>query len=244
MHYHQYDRSRFFGVVPTMPMPLHLLKNADISLAEIRKQFEDYELLVLRDTMEVLKMQVCDKAVYTCNCIPLTDEIIKSVPIKAISVDMVRSERINHISAGDYKFYLDLAPKDYFASRERFDALSSYNWEGSETHLNVTTLATISLRDALKTCYIKVICNMEYYFQRPDQLEKDLGRPLERGFDLKRLDRELFSKLSIQIFGKCDDDRNNDITLTNFRILEYDGNDLYATAERGNNYYIFHFLTS
>ncbi|KAL7673591.1 hypothetical protein ACOME3_008444 [Neoechinorhynchus agilis] len=224
------------------------IENVDTALAEIRKQFEDHELMVIDDTICVLAMD--ESGVFTCNCIPLTDEIIKSVPIGETSVDKVRTRKINQGGPDEYAFSLNLAPKDYFGSRERLDTLVAYEWELEDpvAPLNgfnkVPTFTRISFRDALKACRVEPTCNMEYYFQRPARLEKDLGRPLQRVFDVKELERELFYKLNIQLFGKCDDDRNNDLMLTNFRILFSDGNDLYATAERGNNYYIFYFITS
>jgi len=118
------------------------------------------------------------------------------------------------------------------------------------------------IEEAFDAAKIKrVSFDFDYYLAHLDELERDLGPPIDKDHvqtapkeELKQLSDELFYRLMCQIFGgplDLDDNKNQNqasgkgkkCMLTDFRMLSEDGNATHITAKRGQFYFIFSFIS-
>ncbi|XP_018007225.1 uncharacterized protein LOC108665023 [Hyalella azteca] len=166
----------------------------------------------------------------------------------------VLNPKLKASSFGDYYCALMFMPSRYFESREKLDYLYSHVWHGDSSfdpNEPVETIEKIPFEEALKLLTVTLSCNMEYYLANWDEMEKDLGRkldsfnPEDESFT-KGLERELFYNQVIKIIGESEDDDKAtfSVMLKDFRALFLEGNDNFATARRGDNYLLFHHVTS
>ena len=222
-------------------------KSEKTSCLEIQRKFETFKYLVLDDTTCVL--EVSYSGVYVHKDGPLNQDVVKSLSGRRWNTDKVLCQKFKGSSSGgEYKFFLKLVPTNFFESREKLDALLSEEWRFDEPSDNllpsIETVERISFKEALKLFRVKLSCNMEYFLENRTQLGTDLGRALDGEFDVKQVKDELFLKLVFNIFGPEEDDEDGQVSFKNFRQLHYDGNDMYGTAQRGDCYFVFHYLTS
>ena len=158
-------------------------------------------------------------------------------------------------SYGEFNFMVELINTNYFDSRAKFDDVFE---KGSSKDPSVTMIECISLEEVLKLMEVEFSCNMDYYLSNKEEMEKDLGRQLEKlditNKDLmKQLDSELLYNQVMKIFGQesvddsaieqssGDETRQKFLNFREFHLLYSDGNYKIATARRGDYYVRFLF---
>lgn len=157
----------------------------------------------------------------------------------------VRCEKFKAKSYGDFLFNIRVISMKRFESREEFyEAVVPTNRRDSTTNINEH--AIISIEDAIKLLNVKIECNMSYYLNNRDELEKDLKRQVsedELSTASCKIEQELFFNLMCKLFGserKDGDERS--FMLKEFRVITRDGNYAVATAIRDDNYVILTYI--
>lgn len=165
--------------------------------------------------------------------------------------DRVITPKLKGSSYGGYYFDIGMISTKYFESKEKLDSLYANEcWSDAEPGDSETPIQKekISLDEAVKLLTVTISCSMDYYLANRDEMEKDLGKKVD-SLDLNdknvltQLEKELLYNQMTTIFGD-DNDENGEIILTDFHILFLDGNHAFATARRGNFYWIFYYCTS
>ena len=161
-------------------------------------------------------------------------------------------------SYGDWEMGISVISTIYFDDRHSLDKFYCRFFDEYEE------FGTISIRDAIYECGVEISCNMDFYLKHPTEIELDLNRSVDvclikdDAEAMQRLEEELFYNLMCSLFGEdVDDDYlekekngENDgkfkkvCTVKEFAILYKDGNDVYATGKRGDNYLLFRYGTS
>lgn len=166
--------------------------------------------------------------------------------------DKVLTPKLKASSYGDYCLTIGMIDAKYFESREKLDFLYAQEWRCSgrcDPDRPVTTFERISFEEALKFLTVTLSCDMDFYLGNRDEMEKDLGRKLDN-LDLnnnnvmKQLEEELFYYQTIKICGVNEEDEKPAVILRDFRRLYANGNEWFATAIRGEHYFIFYYVTS
>lgn len=182
----------------------------------------------------------------------LNQDLIESQKSMNWSRDKVIAPKLIGSSYGEYYLHIQLIRTEYFESKERLDSLYEKEcWRGVDPEDSDPPLKRekASLEEALELLTVTISCNIKYYLANRGEMEKDLGRKLD-SLDLNdknvltQLEGELLYNQLISIFGESDDDIGGAIILTDFHILYSDGNYKFATAKRGNYYWIFYYETS
>ena len=161
----------------------------------------------------------------------------------------IPTEKLRATSFGDWLCEVRTINSKYFATREKFDDLFISKSERKTRH-DWVSANRISIRRALEKIGAKIRCNMDYYLNHQNELENDLDRKIDLSIELKKenrkkLEKELFYKLMCKLFGnEGSSEAENDqkqFMLNDLRLLSFDGNDLFASAKRGNYYFLFYY---
>ena len=182
----------------------------------------------------------------------LQQDIIKSQEFINWLGNRVLIPKLKGSSYGDFYLDIGLIGTQYFESREKLDSLYANEWSDEDDDPDDSEppfmRERISLKEALELLTVTISSNMDYYLANRAEMEKDLGKKLD-SLDLsdesvlKQLEGQLFDNQMTKIFGEeeCD---GVAVILTDFHLLFRDGNSAYATAKRGNYYWIFLYNTS
>lgn len=169
---------------------------------------------------------------------------------------IIQTKKLKTTSYGDYMLLIDLINTKYFNSREELDVLVPSDVIGMNINKKEIITKQISFEEALKLLTVSISCDIEYYLENLKELENDLGRKVENTIGeeaVKNLEKELLYNIGLKIFGKedfgCDDGfyekfGEKSIMFTDFHLLCKTGNNIIATAKRGNYYVIFDYRTS
>jgi hypothetical protein len=157
-------------------------------------------------------------------------------------------------SYGDWYFEIRCIKTEHFESREKLDSLYIEESE-REGDRECHNAQRTSLQKAMQVLDVDLSCNMEYYLNHRDQIEHDLNRQIDFNHELDsaenhtRLEQELLFKLLCRLFVPDDISNEDDISgiskyekafmLDDFRLLSSDGNDYFATAQRGDYFILF-----
>ena len=169
----------------------------------------------------------------------------------------IRTKKLKASSFGDWQFHIEMINKKYFENRDQFDNEVTCN-KKSDYSDECAMIERISIKKAIKLCHVDFSINMKYYLKNLDELKKDLKRDISNinlndKLSVKELEDELFYNLMCELFGDSEADDaikpENDgsiyektYVLKNFRIIFFDGNTMWATAERGDYYLIIFFV--
>jgi hypothetical protein len=153
----------------------------------------------------------------------------------------------------DAQLTIGIISVKHFASRNELDEIYLKSINKKEYSKKIEK---ISINKAFELLDVDVSCNIGYYFNNRQELEKDLNRKVNES-ELKegKLEQELFYKLMCKWFGNeiesFDDissDENKDdkvygkaYMLKDFRVY-YSTNYSYATAQRDEYYLIFEYV--
>ncbi len=152
-------------------------------------------------------------------------------------------ENLKGFGHGDFTFLIGFIKSQHFESRSQFDDLCSKMWQSSRPEDNyvksIENQAVISLEQIFQHFKVDLKCDLQFYSMHPEELTRDLGRPSN---DLQGSENELYTKVVTKLFSL--EDTEQVLTFKEFRPLYHDGNDTYASAERGPNYFIFYHVTS
>jgi hypothetical protein len=178
--------------------------------------------------------------------------------------DLVLTKKLKAVSCGDWQFHLGMINKIHFESRDKFDSLLRQKYEITKSNEEVKNIEQITIQNALKQHFgIKFSINMDYYLQKKNKIETELNHKVS-DFDLKdddfarkRIEQELFYKQMCSIIGVMEDDdgrivvsKDEDIIyeksfiLKDFRLLADICGRLHATAQRGNYFLVFFYVSS
>ena len=181
----------------------------------------------------------------------LQQDIIKSQEFINWEDNRVLIPKLKGSSYGAFYLDIGLIGTQYFKSREKLDSLYANEWSDADDSDDSGPLfmrERISLKEALELLEVTISSNMDYYLANRAEMEKDLGKKLD-SLDLsdesvlKQLEGQLFDNQMTKIFGEEEGD-GGAVILTDFHLLYRDGNSAYATAKRGNYYWIFLYNTS
>jgi hypothetical protein len=147
--------------------------------------------------------------------------------------------------------------QSYFESRESLEE-AIIEERKREKRSECIEAPKISFKDALKAMKVDLSCNMEYYLANLNELEADLNRPIDINviiddkLEMRKLEQELFYKNLCKILSDGEESKDDKVEkdgdyvktfmITDFRIFHFDGNNMYATAKRGNYYLVFIFV--
>ena len=165
-------------------------------------------------------------------------------------MQMSITDKLKLDASGEWDFSVSMIHSAYFDSREEMDL---FFCPESERQIcsdmeQYKQKENISINEAFEVSKLEVVsANLDYYSKHPDELRKDLGRDIVENIiiDEKLMD-ELFYNQMCKIFGgplPSDGDANDrKFMLTDFHLLEYDGNSVSATAQRDQFYVYFSFV--
>ena len=220
----------------------------------IREKFET-SVYTLSNVPEVVRMS--HEGIFVNEHVPYPDLISDTNAILATNRN-VQSRKLKATSGGDWDFAVCSVKKSFFKSRQALDEMM-VNKELFEKAQQCIQAARMSIKEAMQRMFVECSCDMDYYLANRGELEADLGRQLAVDFDtsdgqaVQKLEQELFYVNMCKIFGpESDDDRievgaladvsyDKSFMLTDFNILAFNGNDMYATAIRGDYYLLFYF---
>jgi hypothetical protein len=156
----------------------------------------------------------------------------------------------------DSEFSIGIIKIEHFDSREYFDHL----FYESNVERKIKYYNKISINKAFELLDVEISCDMDYYLENQNEIEKDLNRKVEKkelGENNLRikLEQELFYVQMLNLFGNDEvddsfDNVNQDTLVTNDYFYEKVLNlkDFYihtkmnehlATAQRGKYYLTF-----
>ncbi|CAF0736543.1 unnamed protein product [Brachionus calyciflorus] len=183
--------------------------------------------------------------------------------LEEMNKDMFESSKIkiDIESYGDL-FVSNVIDAKYFDSREEFDHfyvedpfIFSHQFEKKSSYF-----PTISFDDILNLIELTIFIDLEYYKTKNDELEKDIGRKLDKKLvemteeELELLEEELFYKLMCKLYGPEPNGESDDvqeekcyskkIIFKDFRVLSEHEYKVLATARRGDRYFTFEYITS
>ena len=135
---------------------------------------------------------------------------------------------------GDYAVWISWSSTKHFQSREKMDAMfvqaSEYDYDPA-----ISTRESVSLEEALDSFDVTLFCNWKYFEDNPDEQRKlPAGDP----------EQQKAAILKTELAKLFQQDTVAEIMFNDFRILHEDGNDTFATAQRGDKYFMFRFGTS
>jgi hypothetical protein len=155
----------------------------------------------------------------------------------------------------DAQLKIGIISVKHFESRKELDGiyLKSINQEAYSKQID-----KISINKAFELLDVNVSCNMEYYSNNREELEKDLKRKVTNECELKeeKLEQELFYNLMCKWFGNESESSFDSISkseIMNDKVYEksymlqefcvhFSTNYYYATAQRENYYLIFEYV--
>lgn len=160
-------------------------------------------------------------------------------------------------STGEWEADISIIRKDFFKSRSQMNELFGDNIKDED---NQQFIERLTLQQACKLIKVKLKSNIDYYLNNNKlELEKDLNRQVKDNevFNVnlrKKLEHELFYKQMCTLFDTCLNDDlqkpNEDSTLyersfilNDFHVLVNDCYTIQATAQRGDYYFLFNYLT-
>ena len=207
-----------------------------------------------------------EKGIYELEAIPYIIEIrggnvkinkyapypneIKSLESSYFNSDLIETNKL--ISPyRDSEFSVGTISTEHFESREKLDSLflKYVNKPFSQNY------EKISIDEAFQMLNVDVSCNMEYYLDHKEEIEKDLDRKVDESelINVNKLEQELFYNQMLKLFGTEDVPESFDESLNkeepnyekacmlkDFHIL-CEENFHYATAQRGNHYLVFEY---
>lgn len=229
-------------------------------IEEIRSKFENHEYLISK-VPELLTIDNDGVRIHQEAPNPNIIEIIEqkkkglevkpNIPTPKLRAFFGSNTDLNY----DSDACVQKVPKAFFKSRETLDELNIQK-KLRKVDSSCTSSSRISMREALQSIFIHCSCDMEYYLANRNELEADLGRQFGQieiinQQEIDKLEQELFYINMCKIFGpeivndKILENEQKDklyeksYMLENFSILSYNGNTIYATAERGEDYLLF-----
>jgi len=222
---------------------------------DIKLQFESGKLKLIKEVQFIIQMDC--SGVYTRPQGPAPNGEIQSIQVDKKQWGKARqlSEKLKGHGYGDYELSIGIISNKYFESRDKFDYLYSDMWlekserESSEIIKPLKVIKEISFEKALLEIFkVTLSCNMDYFSQHRHIVEQDLERrvteeDLEDGKLMNELQADLLHCQLVKLIGPDDQDSDS-VTLKDFRKLYSDGNFVYASAQRGEYFYIFYFVTS
>ena len=113
--------------------------------------------------------------------------------------------RVN--SYGDWEMKVCAIDKHLFENRHELDVLFLQHSGQDVDESEFESWERISMRRAIARCRVEITCNMDYYFENPNELEADLGRKVnlesvkEDAYATRLLEQELFYKHMCKLFG-------------------------------------------
>ena len=189
-------------------------------------------------------MSIDNSVVFVNKYAPRPNEI-DSLEKFDIEDDLVKTEKFFTDSWGDWELTIGMISASHFESREKFDEMVK-----KESY--VKNFDSISIQKALEYIYVTLTPNMDYYINNWNELENELKRTVYHS-ELKdeHLKNELFYRQMCNLFGESDDDittiqdgiPEREFILKDFRYVSFP-NFIYATAQRGNFYLKFAYVTS
>jgi hypothetical protein len=166
------------------------------------------------------------------------------------------TNKLKATSAGEWEADISIIRRDCFSSRSQLNELFGDNIKDED---NQQVIERITLQQACKLIKVKLKSNFDYYTQNKLELEKDLSRQVleKEVIDVylrKKLENELFYKQMCTLFDSYSNDDsykpNGDnslyersFILNDFHILVNDCYTIQATAQRGDYYFLFDYLT-
>lgn len=223
----------------------------------LKEKIEKYEFL-LDDAPIILDMN--EREVFVNKEAPNPNELASFEDYNSYwEGARVLTQKLKVESYGSWELGIAAINAKYFENRQALDRiyLSQY---GTEADIN--QIGKIPIQYAISCCRVEISCNMKFYLDHPNEIEKDLNRSVDictikDDIDaLKRLEDELFYNQMCRLFGDDDGDiledendqnKNNDkfnkvCTIKEFAILFIDGNCVFATGRRGDNYLLFSYV--
>lgn len=165
-------------------------------------------------------------------------------------MQMSITDKLKLDASGEWDFSVSMIHSNYFDSREEMDLFFCPESE-RQIYSDMEEYKhkeKISINEAFEVSRLEVVsANLDYYSKHPDELRNDLGRDIAENITIdEKLMDELFYKQMCKIFGgplPSDGDANDrKFMLSDFHLLEYDGNSVSATAQRGQFYVYFSFV--
>ena len=165
-------------------------------------------------------------------------------------MQMSITDKLKLDASGEWDFSVRMIHSAYFDSREEMDLFFCPESERLifSDMKQYKHKENISIDEAFKVSRLEVVsANLDYYSKHLNELRKDLGRDIAENIiiDEKLMD-ELFYNQMCKIFGGPlpSDGNANDrkFMLSDFHLLEYDGNSVSATAQRDQFYVYFSFV--
>lgn len=167
----------------------------------------------------------------------------------------VLTQKLKVDSYGSWELGIAVINTKHFENRQTLDRLFFAQYE---IEPEIKQYGKISIQEAIEMCQVEIGCNMDFYLQNPNEIEKDLNRSVDicsikdNIEALKRLEDELFYNQMCSLFGDDVDDFENDqdessdkfnkvCTVKEFAIFIRDGNSVFATGRRGDFYLLFSF---
>jgi hypothetical protein len=208
-----------------------------------------------------LSMDDSNVIAYKYNSTQISIDDIEKSDYEKIPINKLKANRVS-----SWDFSITKISCDYFDSKDELDQLFI------EEELELVgvppicgkTIERISIENVLKQFEIDFSCNMSYYLDHQDEIEKDLKRKIDLNSkmnnetELKRLEQELFYNQMCELLGENEDDYiqkdekalmgseemlyEKAYILRNFRMLFDDGDKMFGTARRGNFYFLFYYI--
>jgi len=221
---------------------------------DIKLQFERGQLELIKEVQFIIQMDC--SGVYTRPHGPAPNGEIQSIQDDKMQWRKARqlSEKLKGCGPGDYDLSVGIISKKYFESRNKFDYLYSDMWLEESERESLEIIQPLKVMDEVpfekalsEAFHITLSCNMDYFSQHRHIIEQDLERKvteddLQDGVLSNELQADLLHSQLIKLFGP-DEKGSERLTLKDFKLLHSDGNFIYASAQRKDNFYMFYFVT-
>jgi len=163
-------------------------------------------------------------------------------------------------SHGDWNFRTLLLPTNYFDSREAMEDMIMARGDREAGPYDINAVK-ISIREAMKAMKVDASCDVDYCLKNKGEVATELNWIIPEDIDassglaVKKLEQEIFYRMMCKVFGKeiADDQVEVDgsetlygksFMIRDFNVLSFDGNSMFGTARRENDYFVFYYDTS
>jgi hypothetical protein len=169
--------------------------------------------------------------------------------------DKQLTKKLTASSYGQWELNIGIIRMDSFDKREQLDNL----FVSKKRQDVYKPIERISIQKALEKIFkIRFECDMDFYMKNQDELRRDLNRDINQSefyddHSFRAIKEELFYRQMVNLFGVIAEDDNvkaigdetiyeKSFNLKDFHVLVTDNSFIYASAKRGNYYFLFYFM--